>query len=361
VAVRPHDHVARLGGDEFVVILEQLEHNSDVAHVADRILHAFREGFRLSQGVHSVGTSIGISVYPVDGADADTLLQNADIAMYAVKTRGKRNYQFYEARFYDALRARLERENELRHAIGCDQFVMYYQPRTDMASGEISSLEALVRWQHPVFGIVEPSDFIPLAEETGLILELGELIIDKVCAQLAEWKRGDRQMSPVSINVSPRQFNHGDVDRIIGLALARHQIDPQMVEIELTESSMMGDDQKVHRALLAIQDLGIKILVDDFGTGYSSLSQLQTLDFDVLKVDQAFTARIEKTDQGKVFFKAIVTMAHALGMRVVAEGVENGGQVAILRSLQCDEIQGYYVAPPMPADELQKILAARRA
>lgn len=353
LAVRPHDHVVRLGGDEFVVILEQLEHKSDAAHVADRILHAFQEAFRLSQGVHSVGASIGISLYPEDGNDADTLLQNADIAMYSVKTSGKHNYRFFEPQFYDALRVRLKREAELRRAIESDQFVMYYQPRIDIATGAISSMEALVRWQHPTSGMIEPSDFILLAEETGQILELGALIIDKVCAQLAEWAKRGKPLVPVSINVSPRQFNQGDIGQIIASALTRHKVDPALIEIELTESTMMGDDPAVRQSLQAMQGMGIKILVDDFGTGYSSLSQLQTLDFDVLKVDQAFTARIENSEQGKIFFKAIITMAHALGMRVVAEGVENSRQVAILKSLDCDEIQGFYISRPMPAEAMQ--------
>ncbi len=360
LAVRPHDHVVRFGGDEFVVILERLEHNADAAHVAERILHAFEQSFRLSRGLHTVGTSIGISVYPTDGKTAETLLQNADIAMYSVKTQGKRNYRFFEPQFYEALRKRLEREHELRHAIDTDQFVMYYQPRVDLASGKISSLEALVRWEHPTLGMVDPAVFISVAEETGMILELGNLVIDKVCAQLAQWTQPGKALVPVSINVSPRQFNHGDVGQVIAQALARHKIDPAVVEIELTESSMMGEDAGVQSSLLAIQELGIKILVDDFGTGYSSLSQLQTMDFDVLKVDQAFTARIVETEQGKVFFRAIITMAHALGMRVVAEGVENSQQVTILRALSCDEIQGYYISRPMPPQRLQPELLLRQ-
>jgi diguanylate cyclase (GGDEF)-like protein len=356
VAVRPHDKVARLGGDEFVVILENVGLKAEAAHVAERILHAFKDDFKVSRGVHSIGASIGISVYPSDGMEANTLLHHADIAMYSVKTTGKGNYRFYDQKFYQSLRGRLEREAELRHAIERDQFVMHYQPRVDISTGVTSSMEALVRWAHPTKGLVSPLEFIPLAEETGLILRLGELVIDKVCAQLAYWAQRGQELVPVSVNVSSRQMNEVDVARILAIALARHRVDASLLEVELTESSMMGDSEDVANALTAIQKMGITLLVDDFGTGYSSLSQLQRLDFDVLKVDRAFTAELGKTEEGKVFFTAIITMAHALGMRVVAEGVESLEQVKILKSLKCDEMQGFFISRPLPPAESQPVL-----
>jgi EAL domain-containing protein (putative c-di-GMP-specific phosphodiesterase class I) len=303
-----------------------------------------------------VGTSIGISVFPSDGTDSETLLENADFALYSVKTSGKGNYRFYDEKFYEALRARLEQEAELRHAIEHDEFVMYYQPRVDISTGTTSSMEALVRWIHPTRGLVEPLAFIPLAEETGLILDLGELVIDKVCAQLAQWAKKTQELVPVSVNVSSRQFNEVDIAKILSVSLARHHIDARLVEVEVTESSMMGDNAGVASALTTIRRMGIKLLVDDFGTGYSSLSQLQRLDFDMLKVDRAFTAEIGKTERGNVFFKAIITMAHAIGMRVVAEGVENETQIKILKSLQCDELQGFYISRPLPPSDAQPIL-----
>ncbi|MDB5764432.1 MAG: hypothetical protein JWQ21_3427 [Herminiimonas sp.] len=355
-AVRPHDHVVRLGGDEFVVIIEQIAHKADAAHVADRVQHAFQESFRLAQGVHSVGTSIGISMFPSDGTDADTLLRNADVAMYSVKAGGKGAYHFYDQKFYDALRVRLERESELRHAIEQDQFIMYYQPRVDIATGITASMEALVRWEHPSKGLMQPLEFIPLAEDTGLILSLGELVIDKVCKQLAQWVRTGQELVPVSVNVSSRQFNEADIAKILSASLARHNLDPKLIEIELTESSMMGSTWDVANTLRAIRRMGVTLLVDDFGTGYSSLSQLQRLDFDVLKVDRAFTEEIDRTEQGKIFFTAIITMAHALGMRVVAEGVESEAQIRILRTLHCDEMQGFYISRPLPPSERQPVL-----
>jgi diguanylate cyclase (GGDEF)-like protein len=358
-AIRPDDKVVRFGGDEFVVVLENVEHRIDAAHVAERVQHAFEQPFGVSQGVHMIGTSIGIALFPTDGQDASALLEKADIAMYSVKTRGKRGYQFYEAKFYNALRERLDREAEIRHAIAHDEFVMLYQPRVDIATGITLSLEALVRWQHPSKGLLEPREFITLAEETGLIVGIGELVIDKVCAQLALWANHGSGLVPVSINVSSRQFKSADIADTVLCALARHRVAPSLVELEITESSVMEEGTDISRTLNTLQAHGIKILVDDFGTGYSSLSQLHRLDFDVLKVDQTFTAGLESSDEGQVFFTAIVTMAHALGMRVVAEGVENLAQIRILKALQCDEIQGFYISRPLPAGDIQPFLQKR--
>ena len=356
-AVRPHDNVVRIGGDEFVVILESDVVVADAGQVAARVLAAFKPQFKLLQGSHSVGTSIGVSIFPRDGTDAAALLQNADIAMYSVKTGGKGGYRFYDLKFFDDLRARLEREGELRHAVENDEFVMYYQVRVDVFTNAATSFEALVRWQHPSRGLVEPREFIPLAEETGLILKLGELVIHKVCAQLAHWSRNGQKLLPVSINVSSRQFNETDISSIFSSAIGHYDLDPNLLEIELTESSMVGSSTDIIESLAAIRQLGIKLLIDDFGTGYSSLAQLQLLDFDILKIDQAFTRRLEKTEQGKILFIAIITMAHALGMRVVAEGVETANQITILRSMRCDEMQGFFISVPLPASDQQQVLA----
>jgi diguanylate cyclase (GGDEF)-like protein len=358
-AVRPHDYVVRLGGDEFLVIIEQITQKTDAAHVAERVVLAFKESFKLPQGGHSVGTSIGISTFPSDGTDSETLLHNADIAMYSVKTSGKGDYHFYDQKFYEALRARIEQESELREAIEHDQFVIYYQPRIDIKTGATSSMEALVRWAHPSKGLLEPLEFIPLAEETGLILGLGQLVINKVCAQIAQWMKTGQGVLPVSLNVSARQFNEADIAGILATCLDRHHIDANVVELEVTESSMMSHSTEVAHVLTAVRKMGVKLLVDDFGTGYSSLAQLQRLDFDMIKVDRAFTAELGVTERGKVFFKAIITMAHALGMRIVAEGVENETQIKILSALLCDEIQGFYISRPLPPSEKQPVLLTR--
>jgi len=353
VAVRPHDKVVRFGGDEFVLILEQMEERVDAAHVAERIQHAFKQPFEVSNSVYILGTSIGIALFPGDGEDAAGLLEKADIAMYSVKTHGKGGYQFYQAKFYNALRERIDKETELRNAIARDEFVIHYQPRVDIATGMTSSLEALVRWQHPLKGLLPPSEFIDLAEETGLVVGIGELVIKRVCAQLAQWGTSGSGLIPVSINVSPKQFSGKDIGELLNSTLKRYEVSAGLVELEVTESCVIVDSDSVMKILSRLQKQGVKILVDDFGTGYSSLSQLYKMDFDVLKVDQIFTAELDKSDEARIFFTAIITMAHSLGMRVVAEGVETQRQAEILGALQCDEMQGFFISRPLPPEKEQ--------
>lgn len=357
-AVRPEDAAVRIGGDEFVVVIEGVHGASDVAHVAERILDAFRQPFRLQKGVHSVGTSIGVGMFPQDAEDATSLLNCADIAMYAVKTSGKRNYRFFSPEYADEIKDRHRRETELKYALENNQIVVFYQPRVDLSTGRTTSMEALARWAHPTQGILEPREFIPLAEERGLIVQLGEIVIEKVCEQLASWERLGGDVLPVSINVSALHFNGEDLAGKVERALKRHNIHPDLVEIELTESAMMKNVGSVRNSLTLLQEIGIKLLVDDFGTGYSSLSQLQELEFDVLKVDGAFTSRLEKTTEGNILFATIIKMAHSLGMRVVAEGVETIEQARALKALQCDEVQGYLISHPVAPGRQQPFVAS---
>lgn len=354
--LRPNDRIVRLGGDEFTVIVEQVTHRSSAAHVAERIVQALQAPLQLGSSRQSIRASIGISMYPHDGTDPEVLLKNADIAMYSAKSTGKGYYRFFEPQLYEALKGRLDVEQALRRAIEQDQFVLHYQSRVDTMSGAICGMEALVRWIDPERGMVPPLQFIPEAERTGLILPLGDLVLDKACRQIAAWKKQGLPTVPVSVNVSARQFNEGDIKNHLLECIARHGIAPSDIQIELTESAMMGEQADVADQLAAIRARGIKLMVDDFGTGYSSLSQLQRLDMDVLKVDRAFTAELGKTEEGQVFFKAIVSMAHALGMKVTAEGVEDMQQLAILRSLGCDEVQGYFISRPVAADDMAQML-----
>jgi diguanylate cyclase (GGDEF)-like protein len=354
-AVRPHDCVTRFGGDEFVIVLDNITDPFDAAQASERIQRAFRRSIRLSYGEYVVGASIGISLFPTDGKEPRALLQNADVAMYSAKTNDRGSYRFFDGKFHDQLKARLERIRELRHALAHDQFVMYYEPRVDLADGTITSFEALVRWVHPTRGVVSPAEFVPLVEETGLVLKLGDLVIDKVCAQLALWAKNGDKLVPVSINVSPRQFNDTDVAQTLRRALELHGVDPSLLEVELTESSVMNETASVVSAIQAIRQTGIKVLLDDFGTGYSSLSQLYKLNFDGLKIDRAFIVQLGKTEGGIVIVRAIVTMARALAMRVVAEGVETMEQVDMLRALDCDEIQGWLISKAMPPAESQPV------
>jgi diguanylate cyclase (GGDEF)-like protein len=259
VAVRPQDKVARFGGDEFVIILEHIAGERDAAHVAERVLQAFQENFTVSRGMQSVGASIGVSLFPVDGTDADTLLRNADNAMYSVKTSGKRGCRFYGSQSTGTVRGRVGLEAELRHALECNQFIMHYQPRVDLVAGTTCSMEALVRWVHPTKGLLGPLEFVPLAEETGLILRLGEMVVDKVSAQLRHWAQAGLTLVPVSMNVSPRQFNDADIANILLTSLATHHIDPKFIEVELTESSMIGENPKMSHVVTAIHNMGSKL------------------------------------------------------------------------------------------------------
>jgi len=357
--LRPQDSVARFGGDEFLVLLHPVEGERQVASVAARIVEAFGVPFLIGDDLHAVGASIGIGMFPRDGQDAETLVRHSDIAMYAGKNEGKGQYRFFDPALSSTLNTRARLKQNMLEAIERDQFALYYQPRVDARSGELLSMEALIRWRHPELGIVPPGEFIPLAESTGLIVRIGELVIDKACAQLAAWREAGVALVPVSINVSPKQFQRGGVQRQLSRALNRWRVPAGLIEVEITESAMMGDHDDILAELAALRALGVKLHVDDFGTGYSSLSQLQRLKMDVLKVDRAFTSELGNSKEGKVFFQAIVSMAHALGMSVVAEGVETEEQLAILRKLDCNEVQGYYIARPVPAEEMQALMGRR--
>jgi diguanylate cyclase (GGDEF)-like protein len=357
--LRPTDGLVRVGGDEFTVVLESVAGVDDVSQAAQRILEALHLPIQIGEHKHAIGASIGISLFPRDGTDAGTLLKNADIAMYSAKAQCKGQFQFYDEKLYERIRKRLDSEHELSRALEEDHFVMHYQPRVNTVSGELVGMEALVRWIHPERGMISPNDFIPLAESTGMILALGELIMKKTCAQLASWIARGLPVVPVSVNVSARQFNEGKVRDMLAASLAAHGIRPDLIEIELTESAMMGDFDVVMKEVHAINALGVKIHVDDFGTGYSSLSLLHRLDMDVLKVDRAFTSQLGNGKDGEIFFAAIVSMAKALGMSVIAEGVETTEQLHILQALDCDEIQGFLVSRPLPADDVPALFRKR--
>ena len=354
--LRPSDHVIRLGGDEFVVLLEPVYEEHKSANVAERICESFEQAFLWNGDKLQMSASIGISLFPRDGDDTETLLKSADIAMYSVKAAGKNHYNFFKPELYENLKKRFELEQALIQALDLDQFVLHYQPRVDASTGQMVSMEALIRWNHPEHGVISPLEFIPIAETSGLILRIGERVMDIACAQIAAWQRKNIALVPVSINVSARQFQVGDLHTKLKACLEKHEVDAQFLEVEITESAMMGEGSSVMAELVAIRTLGIELLVDDFGTGYSSLSQLQRLDMDVLKVDRVFTEELGRSIEGEIFFKAIVSMAHALDMRVVAEGVETSEQLRILQALNCDEIQGYLVSRPVPPEQMAGLM-----
>jgi diguanylate cyclase (GGDEF)-like protein len=358
--LRPQDRVARFGGDEFVVLLDRCDGHAHGAAVAERIIAAFAQPFPLGDGVQAlIGASVGIAVAPGDGIDAGTLIQHADMAMYSGKNDGKGQYRFFDHSISAAARARMQLKGRLADAIECNLLVLHYQPRVDTVTGQLRSMEALLRWHDPVLGHVSPAEFIPVAEAGGLILRIGELVVDQACAQLAAWQAAGLEPVPVSINISPKQFMRRGLAQQVGAALAAHGVPAAVLQIEITESAMLGDHDEVAAELAALRALGVALYVDDFGTGYSSLSQLQRLRMDGLKVDRAFTAQLGVTAEGKVFFQAIVSMAHALGMSVVAEGVETRAELALLETLRCDEVQGYLIDRPMPAAQMATLLQRR--
>ena len=352
--------LARLGGDEFAVVMPAAGCREQVAQATAAMLEALDAPIELADGSrHAVRASIGGSMFPEDGGSADTLQRHADIALYEAKARARGSFLFFHAEFSERLLLRLEREQALRSAIARDEFVLHYQPRVDAMTGELRSMEALVRWQHPQRGVVPPLEFIETAERTGMIVALGELVIMKACAQIAAWQAQDLRLVPVSINVSPRQFSEKSLGPMFAEQIALHRIDASLVEVEVTESGIMADTDEIAANLALLEQLGIRLLVDDFGTGYASLSQLQRLRLDGLKVDRSFTTALARGREGEVFYRAIVSMAHALGMSVVAEGVETAAELQVLQKLGCDEIQGYLVSRPVPADEVAALMERR--
>lgn len=353
-------HLVRLGGDEFTVVMPAAGARELVAQAGAGIIEALGAAIALADGSrHIVHASIGASLFPDDGASADTLQRHADIALSEAKAKCKGGMMFFHAEFSDRLVLRLGREQALRTAIARDEFVLYYQPRVDAMTGELRSMEALVRWQHPERGIVPPLEFIETAERTGMIVELGELVIQKACAQIAAWQADGLRLVPVSVNVSPRQFSEKTLGPMFADQIALHGIDAGLVEVEVTESGIMADTDEIAANLALIEQLGIRLLIDDFGTGYASLSQLQRLRLDGLKVDRSFTTSLSRGREGEVFYRAIVSMAHALGMPVVAEGVETAAELRVLQTLGCDEIQGYLVSRPVPAEQAAAFMQRR--
>jgi len=356
--LRPGDCLARMGGDEFLLLLDPVGDDADVALLAERVLAALAEPVLLAGQAQRIEASIGISCFPRDGADDETLIRHADIAMFSGKTEQKGHYRFFDASQYVLLSARAHLKHSLAQAIDAGQLSLHYQVRVDVQTSRPVSMEALLRWHHPTLGMVPPVQFIPLAEASGLINRLGELVMREACAQLAAWRAAGLPLLPVSINVSPRQFSYGSVAGQLARHLAHYELDAELLEVEITESAMVAEQVDVQGELAAIRALGVRVFVDDFGTGYSSLSQLQRLRLDGLKVDKAFTRELDRSHEGRVFFQAIVSMARALGMTVVAEGVEAAAQLNLLRELGCHQAQGYLLGRPVPAAAMAATLAA---
>lgn len=358
-AVTNEHTVARIGGDEFVVLLSNINREEDAAVVACRIGELVAQPFSLGENDVNVTTTIGISVYPNDGSDAETLMKHADVAMYHAKEKGRNGYQFYSRDIHDQALERFALEKDLRAAIENGDLHLLYQPKISMETGEVSGVEALVRWDHAQMGTVSPGDFIPLAEETGLILPLGKWVLMEACRQMKVWASSEVGELSMAINCSTLQFVSGDLQTQVQEAIENNGLAPELLELELTESLLLSDIEVGIEILNRLKTLGVTVSVDDFGTGFSSLSYLKRLPVDKLKIDQSFVKDLV-TDKGdEAIVSAIITLSHKLGLTVVAEGVETAEQSKMLADFNCNEIQGYLISYPLSADELAEWLLQR--
>jgi len=357
--IRQEDTIARLGGDEFAVLLNDIEAEQDASQLAKKILLGLERPLKLDQQELYITASIGISMFPNDGADAGTLLKNADIAMYKAKDMGKNNYQFYSVDMSARAFQHLAMENSLRRALERDEFILHYQPQFDIKTNKIAGVEALIRWQHPELGLVSPGDFIPLLEETGLISQVGYWVISTACKQIKSWHKAGFPELVISVNISARQFHATDFVNNIETIVCENACSPEMIEMEITESVLMKNQLSTITSLEALGKIGFKIAIDDFGTGYSSLSYLRRFRIDTLKVDKSFVYDVVNDADAAAITSAIIAMAQSLNLKVVAEGVETQQQLKFLKQHKCRYVQGYFFSRPLPADELTQLLLAQ--
>ena len=354
--VRSADVVARLGGDEFAVVLPQFGSTADAEQIAQRIVAALAEPFLLQGQQLFISASVGIAAWPDDGDDAATLLKSADTAMYSAKHNGRNNYRFYLASMNENAAQRLQTERELHLAIERGEFELHYQPKVRLATGALSGFEALLRWRHPQRGLVPPAEFVTILEETGMILPVGEWVIAQVCRQVRLWAATYGTVPPVAINLSASQLTFAGLAETVRDIVDDAGVDPRLLEFELTESMLMADPEAAVTILHALKRQGMRLSVDDFGTGYSSLAYLKRFPLDALKIDRTFVRDLPDDADDAAITKAVISLAHSLGLKVVAEGVETRAHLDALRSYGCDEIQGYYISRPLPAEECALLL-----
>jgi predicted signal transduction protein with EAL and GGDEF domain len=358
--LREGDTVARLGGDEFVVILNDQTNEEVIFRAMQRIIHEVGLPMNVDGHDLSLTCSAGISLYPQDGGDVETLLRNADAAMYRAKDHGRNNFQFYTSEMNERINERVALENALRRALERSEFILHFQQKVGLEGGAIAGAEALVRWNHPEWGLLRPERFIPLAEETGLIVRMGEWVLRETCRQTREWI--DRGLAPglVSVNLSARQFRQEGLVRVVSRILEQTRLDPRHLEIELTESMVMQNVPAAIATLHGLKSLGVQLSVDDFGTGYSSLAYLKDFPIDALKIDRSFVRDIGaglSPDEG-VIAQAVIQLGHALHLKVIAEGVETDTQVRFLRRHGCDQAQGFFYGEPLPPEGHAGLLEA---
>ena len=350
--------LARFGGDEFVVMLEGVELRQTAAQLAAALVRALAEPIAVEGRQLFLGTSVGITLYPDDARDAAVLMKNSDIAMYQAKIAGKNCHRFYNATLNQAMERRVYLEHDLRGAWNRGELSLAYQPIYRLSDGALVGAETLLRWLHPELGLVAPAAFIDVAEQSGVIETLGPLVLDAACRDAARWQAVAGEAGPLflSVNVSPRQLRTGDLASLIGQSLADTGLAPALLHIELTETAVLGDEAHVSRLLERIRELGVKVWLDDFGTGFSGLSHLRRVPVDGVKIDRSFIADILHDTDDLALTGAIISMAHSLGIVVVAEGVEKEGQYAVLRERGCDLAQGFWLGPPVGAEQFLKLL-----
>jgi diguanylate cyclase (GGDEF)-like protein/PAS domain S-box-containing protein len=357
--VRERDTVARLGGDEFVLLLDSSSGQLTPAMLAERIRERLAEPVMLAGQQHIITGSIGLSIYPDDGQHPEELLRHADIAMYHSKGQRCSGVQFFTQDMQRRLDARLSLEQGLLHALQREEFVLHFQPQVDLRSGAIIALEALLRWQSPELGLVPPMEFIPVAEESHLIVDIGKWVLEKTCATLRAWLDQGVAVVPVAVNIAASQFARQDFDVVLQEILARFELDPGLLELELTESLSMDDPMGTIALMKRLRAIGINMAIDDFGTGYSNLSYLKRFPVDRLKIDKSFTSGLASNAEDHAIVTAIISLARSLGLKSIAEGVESEDQVRLLMAEGCDEIQGYFFSRPVPEAEARALLLRR--
>lgn len=348
--------LARLGGDEFCILLTEISQFHDAARVARRILESLAEPFKLDDNELFVTTSIGISLFPSDGDTPEALIKNADAAMYYAKSQGRNNYQFYGKTMNSRALEKLAMESQLRKAIERSEFELHFQPKLDLRSGRISGAEALIRWRHPELGMVPPIDFIPLAEESGLIVPIGEWVLRAACDQNKRWQASGLPPIHVAVNISSPHFRHSGLLPMVARTLHETGLRPDCVEVEVTESMLMDDMEATLATLHKLKDMGLRLAIDDFGTGYSSLSYLKRFPLDALKVDRSFVKDTPGAADDAAITSAIIAMAHSLKLEVVAEGVETEAQLGFLKARDCEYAQGYLISRPLAAEDFMALL-----
>ena len=354
---READTVARIGGDKFIIMLPLITHpDEDSSRIAGKIMEVFNKPFTIGKNEFHITVSIGISLYPEDGDNAEVLLKNSEIALYYAKDEGRNNYQFFNAAQNVRTIEHVLFENRLRRSIENGEMVVYYQPQIDIKTRKIVGAEALVRWNHQEFGLLKPAEFIPLAEEIGVIAEIDQWVLRTACAQIRTWQEAGRPLHFITVNLSARQFQQHNLAEKIAEALENASLNPESLGCEITETIAMRDTEITFRSLESLNTMGIKFSIDDFGTGYSSLSYLKKFPIHKLKIDKSFISGLSMDTDYQAIVVAIIAMGHALKLTVLAEGVETEEQMRFLRLRDCDEIQGYLFSKPVPAEEFEALM-----